>query len=144
MCEMLNLYVPTKHVVTGPPVRGLHFAPGGEAQRQFRERFADESGIILSGSGSKGCLCGFDDWADPQACTPLPYGQVAVMQTEHPEKRRHRQVVRELACRVGATVILRMKKGSELRGTLTEFDTESEVGRVGGATVVAAQVLEVR
>jgi hypothetical protein len=79
---------------------------------------------------------------DAEASTSLPCGEVAVLRAEHPEQRRHRRVVRALSRGVGATVILRMKSGRDLQGTLTAFDAESEVGHVGGATVVAAQVLE--
>ena len=62
MCEMLNLFVPAKHPALGEPVRGLVFDDGGEIQRDFAARFAAEGGTILSASGGKGCLCGFDDW----------------------------------------------------------------------------------
>ena len=62
MCEMLNLFVPARRVVLAPPVRGLSFDEGGEIQRDFRARFADQRGTILVGSGSGPCLCGFGDW----------------------------------------------------------------------------------
>jgi hypothetical protein len=61
MCEMLNLFVPVKRPVACRPVRGLEFVEGGEIQRDFEARFADQ-GAILAGAGQGPCLCGFDDW----------------------------------------------------------------------------------
>lgn len=62
MCTMLNLFVPSKAPVGTTVVRGLRFEPGGEVQRDFARRFADENGIFLSGYGGGSCLCGFEDW----------------------------------------------------------------------------------
>jgi hypothetical protein len=84
----------------------------------------------------------FDPY-DAEACTPLSYGEIATMWAGHPEQRRHRRVVRDLARHIGGTITLRLKSGRDLHGTLTEFDAKTEVGRLGEVTVVAAQVLEV-
>jgi hypothetical protein len=84
----------------------------------------------------------FDPY-DTEECTELLYGEIAVMRAAHPEQRRHRRVVRALARRVGGAVVLRMKGGREIQGTLTQFDAEAEVGSLGGATFIAAQVFEV-
>ena len=61
MCELLNIFVPVAGPVLGPPVRRFALTTGGEAQRDFAQRFAGRGGTILSGAG--GCMCGFDDWA---------------------------------------------------------------------------------
>jgi hypothetical protein len=183
MCEMLNLFVPVPRPTLVEPVRGLHFAPGGEIQRDFAARYAGRGGTILVGSGSKGCLCGFTDWdaiyaigrdlldrnevtylsalhfwssdryelsertVDPEdleLCLPARLGEVLVMQTEPPEQRRHRRVVRALSRLSGQNVRLDLKSRRELHGPLVEFDPQSEVGRVGDEFFVAAQVLTVQ
>ena len=62
MCEMLNVFVPLLQPVMGPPVRGLHFLPSGEIQKDFAARYSRAGGVILSGACAQGCLCGFVDW----------------------------------------------------------------------------------
>lgn len=62
MCEMLNIFVPLARPVMGPPVRGLHFLPSGEIQKDFAARYCRAGGVILSGACAQGCLCGFVDW----------------------------------------------------------------------------------
>ena len=62
MCEMLNVFVPLLQPVMGPPVRGLHFLPSGEIQKDFAARYGRAGGVILSGACAQGCLCGFVDW----------------------------------------------------------------------------------
>lgn len=59
---MLNLFVPTRGATVERTVRGLTFGPGGEVQKDFVAHYGKHAGTFLSGSGNKGCLCGFDDW----------------------------------------------------------------------------------
>jgi hypothetical protein len=44
---------------------------------------------------------------------------------------------------VGERVTLRLKSGRALHGVLSDFDAESEVGRVDARTFVGAEVLVV-
>jgi small nuclear ribonucleoprotein (snRNP)-like protein len=80
---------------------------------------------------------------DPETCTPLVPGELAVLEPVPVERRRHRNTVRELTRSVGQAVALRLKSGGVRRGRLTAFDVVSEVGMVDAQVVTAGQVLEV-
>lgn len=80
---------------------------------------------------------------DPETCTPCKMGEVALIHAEPAERRRHRLVVRELSRAVDHVVTVRLKSGQKIRALLASFDAESEVGRLGMRTFVAAEVLSV-
>lgn len=81
------------------------------------------------------------DLDEPRDHAPFALGEVVIARIEPAERRRHRGIVRALAGAVGADVTLRLKSGRELRGTIEEFDPESEVGRIGGRAFVAGEVM---
>lgn len=83
------------------------------------------------------------DPEDPADCAPIPDGTIALARRVPPDRRRHRQVVRELARRVGQVVVVHHKDGRVTRGTLEAFDAESEAGLIDGTPLVAAQLAAV-
>jgi len=180
MCEMLNLYLPTPAPVAAPAVRGFEFVPGGEVQKDFRQRFPD--GAIWAGHCAGPCLCGFSDWpalwqhtrelveanrvqtaavvsfwagsrytlrdrtvdlGDEAITVTLTEGEVALLVIQPPARRAHARVVSELTGRVGGPVIVQLKNGITLRGTLGAFDPISECGEVDGTPFVASAVRQV-
>lgn len=82
------------------------------------------------------------DIDDDAPCAQAAHGALIVLHNGPVEQRRHHRIVRALVGAVGTEVVLRLKGGQLLRGTLGAFDAASEVGAVGTRTFVAAQVHE--
>ena len=60
MCDMVNAFIPTRHVALAPSVRDLDLGYGNAIQRDLALHFAGVPGTILTSTAR--CLCGFADW----------------------------------------------------------------------------------